>query len=103
MTDTLFSILSVVCGILALSGLFILSADSRKRRIAVLEALIGGPRLGREIPLGIGVRYVVLMRMEVDGMIDSDPEAPDCGNEWRFGRIYHITDSGRRVLGDHDR
>lgn len=103
MTNTLFNILSVVCGVLAIWGLSILSSDTYKRRIAVLEALIGGPRLGREIPLRLGVRYVVLVRMESDGLIDSEPEFPDHGNDWPTGRVYHITDTGRCMLGNHDR
>lgn len=103
MTHDLYNILSVSCCIVALASLFVLSSDSRKRRIAVLEALIGGPRLGREIPLRLGVRYVVLVRMEADGLVESEPELPDYGNETLTGRIYRITDHGRRVLGDHDR
>ncbi len=99
----MYNLLCALCGLVALWCLLILSADSYRRRIAVLEALIGGPRLGREIPLGIGARYVVLIRMEVDGLVESWPEYQAYGDEWPTGRRYYITDAGRRMVGDHDR
>lgn len=73
--------LLVALGVLALVWAF--RGPSRRRREKVMSCLATGARLGREIPLPVGVKYAVLGRMEEDGEIVGD-ETPD-------GRMYRLS------------
>lgn len=68
-------------------------------RIAVLEALLSGPKLGAELPLRRGSRYVQLAELQDVGMINHD-----YGHTRHDGRyIYRIDREGVRWLGEQER
>lgn len=78
--------------ILGLLGLWLVASLGRVRerhRVAVLEALSGGPRVGRDLPLRISLRYVVLHRMESAGLVESMPVGDD------GQRVYQLTQRGQ--------
>jgi hypothetical protein len=70
--------------------------DTVAVRVRVLEALLTGPKLGRDLPIRLGARYRLLVRMELEQLIRSEP-LPD------GARVYRIDDQGVRLLGEQDR
>lgn len=69
------------------------------RRIAVLEALLSGPKLGAELPLPASRRYVLLARMKDAGLLRHD--YGHVRNDGRY--VYTIAPQGLRLLGEQDR
>lgn len=77
----------IVAG-LAVLWLVALSTRVRERhRAVVLEALSEGPRVGRDLPLRISLRYVVLHHMESAGLIESMPVEGDGQRAYRLMQL----------------
>jgi len=70
--------------------------DTPAVRVRVLEALLSGPKLGRDLPIRLGARYTLLVRMELEQLIQSEPRRDGT-------RVYRIDDQGVRLLGEQDR
>lgn len=64
--------MSATWGILLAAWLatWVISWPTRRRRQRVIAALHSGPRASRDIPLCPGLRGLVLLRMQIDGMIE---------------------------------
>lgn len=80
----------IIGGIAAIVWVILaLTTHTKARRSAVLVALAAGPKLGRKLPLRLGIRYVVLHKMENDGLILSE-QTPSGERIYRLPHLYTL-------------